>query len=412
MDRGQLVTSPTGENYDFVKNLRETFALDLSAAQAESARLASLVDGLGQKLSTFNSELTELHSTREALSARCVQMEAQRKADQGIILQLQAERDLLSGLMDRLQGRLLESGARLAEADMRGKTLEEQISKKNQEANERKRLLAEQADELSRNARLQAKHKEILDRVAMMDEARVAGPAAPQVRPSGLREFVTVVRLRREKALSCLSDLAACSGKYKLYLESYQAAPVLADYIGGSRVLLGLFRRRLFAGAEAPRTQVRRIFEGFGNPISLEVADCFASWFSNERDLFGLVRRLLMGRGTEVKTLILWKLNECLSRELTGSLPQIDPLIEMYSSQSDADAELLKLIENEDLDWHEVHNRDYSADVRAEVEKLRSQNQLLEKRYRELEAAKILDENALLSAEIEVAASRMDSHLR
>ena len=270
-------------------------------------------------------------------------------------------------------------------------------------------------DPSSEFARLQAKHLEVLSRTADLEVQLHAAHREAEVAAGRLRQQQEVAR-----------DLAGERNLLTKMLDRVQRKHVEVLW-----QLSELQTRRSQADLQAE--EARCAFAGGAQtlvaerPVELRVAiDRFAYWMSRKRILFGLSRRLLAGRKKEVQRLVEHNLrasgvpDSLIPAAIWLAKPRVvlglvrrRALADMVSLQG----LLVLLLERSfDISWVETHQAVSNGSaatsefdgLRRHVGELEGRLTATQKRFAELEAAKLTDEKALLEADLTIARLRQN----
>ena len=308
----------------------------------------------------------------------------------------------------RLQAKHLEVLSRTAD-------LEVQLHAAHREAEVAAGRLRQQQEAAREFARLQAKHLEVLSRAADLEVQLHAAHREAEVAAGRLRQQQEVAR-----------DLAGERNLLTKMLDRVQRKHVEVLW-----QLSELQTRRSQADLQAE--EARCAFAGGAQtlvaerPVELRVAiDRFAYWMSRKRILFGLSRRLLAGRKKEVQRLIEHNLrasgvpDSLIAAAIWLAKPRVvlglarrRALADMVSLQG----LLVLLLERSfDISWVETHQAVSNGSaatsefdgLRRHVGELEGRLTATQKRFAELEAAKLTDEKALLEADLTIARLRQN----
>jgi hypothetical protein len=262
-------------------------------------------------------------------------------------------------------------------------------------------------------ARLQAKHLQVLSRAADFESQLHAAHSEAEVAAERLRQEQEVARdlvVERDLLTKMLDRVQRKHVEVLGQLSELQMRCSQADLQAEET------RRAFVGGAQAVVAE---------RPVELRVAiDHFAYWMSRKRILFGLSRRLLAGRKKEVRRLVEHNLrasgvpDSLIPAAIWLAKPRVvlglvrrRALSDMVSLQG---LLVLSLERSFDISWVRTHqavsNGSAAASecnqLRRHVGELEGRLTATQKRFAELEAAKLADEKALLEADLTIARLR------
>lgn len=413
----------------------EQLHASLSAVTEERDRLEVLFTGLQGKFSDLIKKISDLDAKNLELSQKLKQAELAVDEHGKLAIRLGGERDTLARLLEALQTSALVSAERLAALEGKREALQKQLASMENSLGERTREAAQAAYERDKQTRqlreAQIQLVKFSNRLAQLQEerdelARLSAEAGKEVKVSNPVPSVDLKQLFQEiwEAQTAIRERLTYFTKdlHVFWNDAYslQVGLVLADTIAQPRVLFGLLRRLLIMGTEATRVQIEYICNVLKVPLNPGAKAQFAAWFVKRRDMFGLTRRMLLGRALEVRCLILWKLNECLRDNASPGMPQVESVQSIFAEscilvqrlEGLLNSQVESLLNSQARSLNASHQVEMAA-LRSQLENLKQQNGKEKmqhahelKRLDGIEAAKVADERALLEAEIEIATLR------